>query len=150
MDAVEFILENFTEMNKLWVRMQLETSIPIFVLQRLGRVREKPEKERSALQELIEGVDLEIYKETVLPRVLEQFMCSLMSITCRLLRSKTPSCRCTTHSPDLRRNPSPRFPPKIPKQLVSLAAVTPTDFAATGLGPLLSFRSTNIQACLTW
>ncbi|MBA0691530.1 hypothetical protein Goari_009152 [Gossypium aridum] len=24
MDAVEFILENFTEMNKLWVRMQLE------------------------------------------------------------------------------------------------------------------------------
>lgn len=26
MDAVEFILENFTEMNKLWVRMQLEVS----------------------------------------------------------------------------------------------------------------------------
>ncbi|KAB2093302.1 hypothetical protein ES319_A02G087700v1 [Gossypium barbadense] len=24
MDAVEFILENFTELNKLWVRMQLE------------------------------------------------------------------------------------------------------------------------------
>ncbi|MBA0659034.1 hypothetical protein Goklo_011200 [Gossypium klotzschianum] len=73
MDAVEFILENFTEMNKLWVRMQLEGP---------GRVREKREKERSALQELvgknlhvlsqIEGVDLEIYKETVLPRVLEQ------------------------------------------------------------------------------
>ncbi|MBA0720534.1 hypothetical protein Golax_008150, partial [Gossypium laxum] len=73
MDAVEFILENFTEMNKLWVRMQLEGP---------GRVREKQEKERSALQELvgknlhvlsqIEGVDLEIYKETVLPRVLEQ------------------------------------------------------------------------------
>ncbi|PPD69569.1 hypothetical protein GOBAR_DD33549 [Gossypium barbadense] len=38
MNVVEFILENFTEMNKLW----------------------------------IEGVDLEIYKETVLPRVLEQ------------------------------------------------------------------------------
>ncbi|TYJ45971.1 hypothetical protein E1A91_A02G091300v1 [Gossypium mustelinum] len=38
MDAVEFILENFTELNKLWVRMQLE------------------------------------------------FRCSLMSITCRLLR----------------------------------------------------------------
>ncbi|MBA0865236.1 hypothetical protein Goshw_010402, partial [Gossypium schwendimanii] len=73
MDAVEFILENFTEMNKLWVRMQLEGP---------GRVREKQEKERSALQELvgknlhvlsqIEGVDLEIYRETVLPRVLEQ------------------------------------------------------------------------------
>ncbi|XP_040949968.1 vacuolar protein sorting-associated protein 35B isoform X2 [Gossypium hirsutum] len=61
---------------------ELKTSIPISGLQGPGRVREKREKERSALQELvgknlhvlsqIEGVDLEIYKETVLPRVLEQ------------------------------------------------------------------------------
>ncbi|XP_022772633.1 vacuolar protein sorting-associated protein 35B-like isoform X2 [Durio zibethinus] len=72
-DAVEFVLQNFTEMNKLWVRMQHQGP---------GRVREKQEKERSELRDLvgknlhvlsqIEGVDLEIYKETVLPRVLEQ------------------------------------------------------------------------------
>ncbi|KAF8044342.1 hypothetical protein BT93_A2360 [Corymbia citriodora subsp. variegata] len=73
MDAVEFVLQNFTEMNKLWVRLQHQGP---------GRIREKREKERSELRDLvgknlhvlsqIEGVDLEIYKETVLPGVLEQ------------------------------------------------------------------------------
>ncbi|KAH9759183.1 vacuolar protein sorting-associated protein 35B [Citrus sinensis] len=73
MDAVEFVLQNFTEMNKLWVRMQHQGP---------GRVREKREKERNELRDLvgknlhvlsqIEGVDLEMYKENVLPRVLEQ------------------------------------------------------------------------------
>ncbi|KAL4309734.1 hypothetical protein GQ457_01G009080 [Hibiscus cannabinus] len=72
-DAVEFVLQNFNEMNKLWVRMQHQGP---------GGVKEKREKERSELQDLvgknlhvlsqIEGVDLEMYKETVLPRVLEQ------------------------------------------------------------------------------
>ncbi|XP_038714644.1 vacuolar protein sorting-associated protein 35B-like isoform X1 [Tripterygium wilfordii] len=73
MDAVEFLLENFTEMNKLWVRMQHQGP---------GRVREKREKERSELRDLvgknlhvlsqIDGVDLEMYRDTVLSRVLEQ------------------------------------------------------------------------------
>ncbi|XVE69703.1 hypothetical protein DITRI_Ditri10aG0012100 [Diplodiscus trichospermus] len=73
MDAMEFVLQNFTEMNRLWVRMQHQGP---------GRVREKWEKERSQLRDLvgknlhvlsqIEGVDLGMYKETVLPRVLEQ------------------------------------------------------------------------------
>ncbi|XP_061969608.1 vacuolar protein sorting-associated protein 35B-like isoform X1 [Populus nigra] len=73
MDAVEFVLQNFTEMNKLWVRMQHQG--PVWV-------KEKLEKERSELRDLvgknlhvlsqIEGVDLEIYRDTVLPRVLEQ------------------------------------------------------------------------------
>ncbi|XP_030453470.1 vacuolar protein sorting-associated protein 35B isoform X2 [Syzygium oleosum] len=73
MDAVEFVLQNFTEMNKLWVRLQHQGP---------GRIREKREKERSELRDLvgknlhvlsqIEGVDLGIYKETVLPGVLEQ------------------------------------------------------------------------------
>ncbi|GMN29010.1 hypothetical protein TIFTF001_002263 [Ficus carica] len=72
-DAVEFVLQNFTEMNKLWVRMQHQGP---------AREKEKREKERSELRDLvgknlhvlgqIEGVDLEMYKETVLPRVLEQ------------------------------------------------------------------------------
>ncbi|XP_042420145.1 vacuolar protein sorting-associated protein 35B-like [Zingiber officinale] len=72
-DAIEFVLQNFTEMNKLWVRMQH---------QGLTREKDKREKERSQLRDLIgknlhilsqiEGVDLDVYKETVLPRVLEQ------------------------------------------------------------------------------
>ncbi|GAA0154252.1 membrane traffic protein [Lithospermum erythrorhizon] len=73
MDAIEFVLQNFTEMNKLWVRMQHQGPT---------REKEKREKERSELRDLvgknlhvlsqIEGVDLDIYRETVLPRVLEQ------------------------------------------------------------------------------
>uniref|UniRef100_A0A6N2KPL5 Vacuolar protein sorting-associated protein 35 n=1 Tax=Salix viminalis TaxID=40686 RepID=A0A6N2KPL5_SALVM len=73
MVAVEFVLQNFTEMNKLWVRMQHQGPV---------RVKEKMEKERSELCDLvgknlhvlsqIEGVNLEIYRDTVLPRVLEQ------------------------------------------------------------------------------
>ncbi|CAI9110971.1 OLC1v1011090C1 [Oldenlandia corymbosa var. corymbosa] len=72
-DAVEFVLQNFTEMNKLWVRMQHQGP---------AREKEKREKERSELRDLvgknlhvlsqIEGVDLDMYRETVLPRILEQ------------------------------------------------------------------------------
>jgi len=72
-DAIEFILQNFGEMNKLWVRMQHQ-----------GAVRDKPrrEKERRNLRQLVgtnlvrlselHGVDVNVYKETVLPRILEQ------------------------------------------------------------------------------
>ncbi|CAK9148309.1 unnamed protein product [Ilex paraguariensis] len=73
MDAVEFVLQNFTEMNKLWIRMQHQGPV---------RVEEKLEKERSELRDLvgknlhvlsqIEGIDLEMYKDNVLPRILEQ------------------------------------------------------------------------------
>ncbi|WJX15638.1 Vacuolar protein sorting-associated protein 35B [Trifolium repens] len=72
-DAVDFVLENFSEMNKLWVRLQHQGP---------GRVKEKKDKERNELRDLvgknlhvlsqIDGVDLEMYKETVLPSVLEQ------------------------------------------------------------------------------
>ncbi|OAY70555.1 Vacuolar protein sorting-associated protein 35B [Ananas comosus] len=72
-DAVEFVLQNFIEMNKLWVRMQHQGPF---------REKEKREKERNELRDLvgknlhvlsqIEGVDLDMYKESVLPRVLEQ------------------------------------------------------------------------------
>ncbi|GMI97987.1 VPS35 homolog A, ZIG suppressor 3 [Hibiscus trionum] len=72
-DAVEFVLQNFTEMNKLWVRMQHQGP---------AREKEKREKERSELRDLvgknlhvlsqIEGIDLDMYKDSVLPRVLEQ------------------------------------------------------------------------------
>ncbi|XP_047310454.1 vacuolar protein sorting-associated protein 35A-like [Impatiens glandulifera] len=72
-DAVDFVLQNFTEMNKLWVRMQHQGP---------AREKEKREKERSELRDLvgknlhvlsqIEGIDLEMYRDIVLPKVLEQ------------------------------------------------------------------------------
>jgi vacuolar protein sorting-associated protein 35 len=72
-DSVSFILSNFNEMNKLWVRMQHQGPV---------REREKREKERSDLRILVgtnllrlsqlEGVTIEMYSETVLPQVLEQ------------------------------------------------------------------------------
>ncbi|KAL6207567.1 hypothetical protein ACLB2K_018524 [Fragaria x ananassa] len=98
-DAVDFVIQNFTEMNKLWVRMQYQVCsmsmkfICSFILtytapeylhaiEGPGRAREKHEKERSELRDLvgknlhvlsqIEGVELQMYKDTVLPRVLEQ------------------------------------------------------------------------------
>jgi len=71
-DSVDFILNNFTEMNKLWVRLHMG---PL-------REREKREAQRKALRTLVgknlsnlnslEGIDVEMYKDTILPRVLEQ------------------------------------------------------------------------------
>ena len=72
-DCIEFILQNFVEMNKLWVRMQHQGS---------ARNKPKREKERRELAPLIgknlnrlsslEGVTLESYKNNVLPKILEQ------------------------------------------------------------------------------
>lgn len=72
-DAIDFIIMNFTEMNKLWVRMSMQGPI---------RDRDKRERERRDLRVLVgtclvrlsqlEGVTTEMYKSTVLPRVLEQ------------------------------------------------------------------------------
>lgn len=74
-DAIDFVLLNFCEMNRLWVRMQRSTS---------GKSKKKKrrEKERQQLRILVgtnlvrlsqlEGVDLECYQTTVLPRVLEE------------------------------------------------------------------------------
>lgn len=72
-DSILFILSNFTEMNKLWVRMQY-----------LGSSKEKDrrEAERKELKILVgtnlvrlselESVDNQKYKEIVLPQILEQ------------------------------------------------------------------------------
>ena len=72
-DAVDFVLQNFTEMNKLWVRMQHGGP---------QRDRERRERERRELRDLVgknllvltqlEGMDLALYDEVVLPRILEQ------------------------------------------------------------------------------
>merc|ERR1712223_1614117 len=72
-DSIDFILLNFSEMNKLWVRVQHQGH---------SREREKRERERLELRILVgtnlvrlshlDNVDLEIYKQNVLPGVLEQ------------------------------------------------------------------------------
>lgn len=73
MDAIDFVLTNFAEMNKLWVRMQHQ-----------GHSSEKSrrEKEREELKILVgtnlvrlsqlESVTLEIYQKVILPSILEQ------------------------------------------------------------------------------
>jgi vacuolar protein sorting-associated protein 35 len=72
-DSIGFVLTNFIEMNKLWVRLQHSG---------LSRDRERREMERRELRILVgtnlvrlsqlEGVDLEMYRRTILPSVLEQ------------------------------------------------------------------------------
>ncbi|ANB13887.1 Vps35p [Sugiyamaella lignohabitans] len=72
-DSIQFIITNFIEMNKLWVRLQHQGH---------SREREKRTKERQELQILVgsnlvrlsqlEGIDKEYYKESILPAILEQ------------------------------------------------------------------------------
>jgi len=72
-DSIDFIQLNFAEMNKLWVRMQHQGH---------SRERERREKERMELRILVgtnlvrlsqlESVNIDVYKKSVLPGLLEQ------------------------------------------------------------------------------
>ncbi|KAH0838761.1 vacuolar protein sorting-associated protein 35 [Lanmaoa asiatica] len=72
-DSISFVLTNFIEMNKLWVRLQHQGH---------SRDREKREMERRELRILVgtnlvrlsqlDGVDLEMYQKNILPAILEQ------------------------------------------------------------------------------
>lgn len=72
-DSLGFVLTNFIEMNKLWVRLQH---------QGLSKDRERREMERKELRILVgtnlvrlsqlDGVDLDMYERIILPNVLEQ------------------------------------------------------------------------------
>ena len=72
-DSIDFILLNFAEMNKLWVRMQHQGH---------SRERERRERERMELRILVgtnlvrlsqlEMVNVEMYSKLVLPGILEQ------------------------------------------------------------------------------
>lgn len=72
-DSISFILTNFVEMNKLWVRLQFQGH---------SRDRALREQERKELRILVgtnlvrlsqlEGIDLEMYKGQILPMILEQ------------------------------------------------------------------------------
>lgn len=75
LDSIEFVVRNFTEMNRLWVRMQHDGS---------PREMEIREKERLELRLLVGsniatlsrlvGDNLSLYRESVLPAVLEQIV----------------------------------------------------------------------------
>jgi vacuolar protein sorting-associated protein 35 len=72
-DSISFVLTNFIEMNKLWVRLQHAGH---------SREREKREMERKELRILVgtnlvrlsqlDGVDLGMYTGIILPSILEQ------------------------------------------------------------------------------
>ncbi|XP_052759269.1 vacuolar protein sorting-associated protein 35 [Galleria mellonella] len=72
-DAIDFVLMNFAEMNKLWVRMQHQGH---------SRDKERRERERSELRILVgtnlvrlsqlEAVTVDDYRRLVLPGILEQ------------------------------------------------------------------------------
>lgn len=72
-DAYDFVLQNFAEANRLWVRMQNQGA---------KADKKKRERERQDLRILVgtnlvrlsqlEGLDLHEYKSSVLPRILEQ------------------------------------------------------------------------------
>ncbi|KAF9045730.1 vacuolar protein sorting-associated protein 35 [Hymenopellis radicata] len=72
-DSITFVLTNFIEMNKLWVRLQHQGH---------SRDREKREMERRELRILVgtnlvrlsqlDGVDLDLYQRIILPGILEQ------------------------------------------------------------------------------
>ncbi|KAF7304622.1 Vacuolar protein sorting-associated protein 35 [Mycena kentingensis (nom. inval.)] len=72
-DSITFVLTNFIEMNKLWVRLQHQGH---------SRDREKREIERRELRILVgtnlvrlsqlDGVDLAMYQQIILPGILEQ------------------------------------------------------------------------------
>lgn len=72
-DSIKFVITNFIEMNKLWVRLQHQGH---------SREREKRTKERKELQILVgsnlvrlsqlDGIDKEYYRTSILPAILEQ------------------------------------------------------------------------------
>ncbi|KAF8639400.1 hypothetical protein AX17_001525 [Amanita inopinata Kibby_2008] len=72
-DSISFVLTNFIEMNKLWVRLQHQGH---------SRDKEKRELERRELRILVgtnlvrlsqlDGVDLDMYQRVILPSILQQ------------------------------------------------------------------------------
>lgn len=74
-DSYQFILQNFAETNRLWVRLQFQGA---------SKDKKKRERERHDLRILVgtnlvrlsqlEGVDVAEYQENVLPKILEQIV----------------------------------------------------------------------------
>lgn len=74
-DSIDFILNNFAEMNKLWVRIQHQGH---------SRERDRKERDRQELRLLVgtnlvrlsqlDGLNVDCYKDKVLPSILEQIV----------------------------------------------------------------------------
>jgi vacuolar protein sorting-associated protein 35 len=74
-DAISFLLQNFTEANRLWVRLQHQGA---------AKDRKRREKERMDLRILVgtnlvrlsqlEGLDMQEYKSSILPKVVEEIL----------------------------------------------------------------------------
>jgi vacuolar protein sorting-associated protein 35 len=72
-DSINFVVTNFIEMNKLWVRLQHQGH---------SREREKRELERKELRILVgtnlvrlsqlEGLDMDMYTRIIMPAIFEQ------------------------------------------------------------------------------
>lgn len=73
--SVNFTIQNFTEMNKLWVRMGYQGSADTWQTRQLER-RQLRQLIGANLERLgnLEGVTEEVYVESVLPRLLEQIV----------------------------------------------------------------------------
>eukprot|EP01098_Paradermamoeba_levis_P003435 TRINITY_DN1567_c0_g1_i1.p1 TRINITY_DN1567_c0_g1~~TRINITY_DN1567_c0_g1_i1.p1 ORF type:complete len:801 (-),score=266.26 TRINITY_DN1567_c0_g1_i1:33-2435(-) len=71
-DSIDFVLQNFTEMNKLWVRMQHQGQRDRKEIER-DELRLLVGKNLSRLSDL-SGVDIVKYSEVVLPNVTEQII----------------------------------------------------------------------------
>lgn len=79
-DAISFIIQNFTETTRLWVRLQTQGQ---------NKDKKKREKERLDLRILVganlvrlsqlEGLDINDYKTVVLPKILEEVVSSKVS-----------------------------------------------------------------------
>lgn len=74
-DAYNFLLQNFAETNRLWTRLQTQGA---------SKDKKKREKERQELRILVgtnlvrlsqlEGLDIQEYKENVLPKIIEEII----------------------------------------------------------------------------
>ena len=74
-DAVHFLLDNFAEMNKLWVRMRYQGAAEDAMRREKerGELRELVGKNLTLLSEL-EGLDVKMYANDVLPKLVEQVL----------------------------------------------------------------------------
>ncbi len=107
-DAIEFVLSNFSEMNRLWVRMQAPGGGGGGGAGGGGvkDSKKKRERERKDLRLLVgtnlerlsrlDGVTAEVYASAVLPRVLEQVINTIRYVTLRCVTLRCVALRCVT------------------------------------------------------
>ncbi|UPX14382.1 retromer complex subunit Vps35, variant 2 [Ascochyta rabiei] len=112
-DSISFILTNFVEMNKLWVRLQHQGH---------SREREQRTKERQELQLLVGSnlvrlsqlVDLENYKKILNPLLEQIVQCRDVLAQEYLLEGMSRSMRCALDAQLTRNSRHPGLPRRVP------------------------------------